>query len=54
LHKRAVPLLLRDDQLFIDGEELKRDLRALDRHFSSLSPELLEQGLFRFAHPPRR
>ena len=52
LHKRVVPLLLRDDQLFIDGEELKTDLRALDAHYSALPPERLEQGLFSFAEPP--
>jgi hypothetical protein len=52
LHKRIVPLLLRADQLFIDGEELKRDLRALDAHYSALPHEQLEQGLFRFAEPP--
>ena len=52
LHKRIVPLLLRDDQMFIDGEELKRDLEALDIHYSSLPKEQLEQGLFRFANPP--
>ena len=52
LHKRVVPLLLRDDQLFIDGEELKRDLQALDIHYSGLPKEQLEQGLFHFAKPP--
>jgi hypothetical protein len=52
LHKRVVPLLLRADQTFIDGEELKRDLEALDTHYSDLPAEHLEQGLFRFAEPP--
>ena len=52
LHKRVVPLLLRPDQAFIDGEELKRDLEALDVHYSGLPAERLEQGLFRFAEPP--
>lgn len=52
LHKRVVPLLLRPDQTFIDGEELKRDLAALDAHYSGLPTEQLEQGLFRFAEPP--
>jgi hypothetical protein len=52
LHKRVVPLLLRPDQTFIDGEELKVDLEALDVHYSGLPAEQLEQGLFRFAEPP--
>jgi hypothetical protein len=52
LHKRVVPLLLRPDQSFIDGEELKVDLEALDVHYSGLPAEQLEQGLFRFAEPP--
>jgi hypothetical protein len=52
LHKRVVPLLLREDQLFIDGEELKRDLQQLDQHYSALPTEQLEQGLFQFAEPP--
>jgi hypothetical protein len=52
LHKRVVPLLLRDDQMFIDGAELKSDLAALNAHYSALPPEVQEQGLFRFAKPP--
>jgi hypothetical protein len=52
LHKRVVPLLLRADQTFIDGDQLKRDLEALDTHYSGLPAEQLEQGLFRFAEPP--
>jgi hypothetical protein len=52
LHKRVVPLLLRADQTFVDGEQLKRDLELLDEHYSRLPPEQLEQGLFRFAEPP--
>jgi hypothetical protein len=52
LHKRVVPLLLREDQMFIDGAELKRDLAALNIHYSALPPEVQEHGLFRFAKPP--
>jgi hypothetical protein len=46
LHKRVAPLLLCDNQAFIDGEELKRDLHALDIYYSTLPSEQLEQGLF--------
>jgi len=52
LHKRVVPYLLREDQLFIDGAELKSDLQALDAYYSALPPEHLKQGLFRFAKVP--
>ena len=36
LHKRVVPLFLREDQSFIVGEDLKADLQSLDTHFSQL------------------
>jgi hypothetical protein len=53
LHKRCAPLFLTDNQLFIDGEELKRDLAALDAHYSALPEDQLEQGIFRLAaYPP--
>lgn len=53
LHKRCVPLFLADNQAFIDGEELKRDLAALDAHYSGLPEEKLAQGIFRIAsYPP--
>jgi hypothetical protein len=53
LHKRCAQLFLTDDQIFIDGEALKRDLAALDGHYSALPEEELEQGIFRLAsYPP--
>lgn len=53
LHRRTVPLFLRDSQLFLAGKDLKRDLQALDDHYSALPKEALDQGLFRIArHPP--
>ena len=52
LHRRTVPLFLREDQLFVAGNELKRDLQVLDAHFSALPADQLEQGLFRFAAGP--
>lgn len=36
LHKQAVPLFLRKDQVFIPGAELKADLKKLDEHYSQL------------------
>lgn len=52
LHRRTVPLFLREDQLFVAGNELKCDLQVLDAHFSALPADQLEQGLFRFAAGP--
>lgn len=53
LHKRCAPLFLADNQLFIDGENLKRDLASLDAYYSALPEEQREQGLFRLAaYPP--
>ena len=53
LHKRTVPLFLRDDQSFIDGDELKTDLGKLDAHYSKLPQEVKAGGFHKFAkHPP--
>ncbi len=54
LHKRAAPLFLGEDQLFIDGDELKEDLAKLDAHYSSLPQETKDRGVMSFAHfPPK-
>jgi len=53
LHRRVAPLFLRDDQMFIGGDELKRDLGALDSYFWSRPEEERQQGLLRLAgYPP--
>jgi hypothetical protein len=53
LHRRTVPLFLNDQQLFVIGDELKRDLAALDDYYSGRPEEEREQGLFRLAaYPP--
>jgi hypothetical protein len=36
-HKRLVPFLLKDTQTFVDGEELKADLRRLSETWQDLS-----------------
>jgi hypothetical protein len=36
LHKRVVPLFLREDQSYVDGDELKTDLHKLDAYYSAL------------------
>ena len=35
LHKRTVPLFLAEKQQFVSGDELKKDLQALDAHYSA-------------------
>lgn len=38
-HKRLIPSLLRENQSFIDGEEIKTDLRQISEHWAQLSKE---------------
>lgn len=53
LHVRIVPYFLRDDQSFVNGTDLKNDLRRLDEHYAALPEETKEQGLYGFAtYPP--
>ena len=53
LHKRVVPLFMRDDQSFIDADELKADLQKLDAHYSALPDEVRNSGFHKFAkYPP--
>lgn len=53
LHRRTAPLFMSDKQVFVAGEDLKRDLAVLDMHYSALPLEQLEQGIFRLAsYPP--
>jgi hypothetical protein len=53
LHKRVVPLFLREDQSYVDGDELKADLHKLDAHYFALPDEVKNSGFHRFAkHPP--
>lgn len=53
LHRRTVPLFLNDQQRFVVGEDLKRDLGALDAYYSGRPEDERKQGLFRLAvYPP--
>ena len=52
LHRRTAPLFLTQKQHFISGEELKKDLQALDAHYSALPEVEKAQGLFRLASTP--
>jgi hypothetical protein len=53
LHHRTVPLFLKRDQSYLDGDELKNALRELDEHYDGLPDEIKQRGVFAFAaYPP--
>lgn len=52
LHLRTVPLFLNSSQKLVRGSDLKSDLNLLVRHYSALSDEELQKGLFRVASRP--
>jgi hypothetical protein len=52
LHKRVVPLFLREDQTFVDADELKADLHKLDDHFWALPDDVKRTGFHNFADCP--
>lgn len=52
LHARVVPLFLHEDQEFINGMDLKTDLKKLDDYYSQLPEEVRRQGVTKFADWP--
>jgi hypothetical protein len=53
LHRRAAPLFMNDRQIFVFGDELKRDLMALEAYYAARPEHEREEGLFRLAaYPP--
>jgi hypothetical protein len=55
LHKRCAPLFLRDDQEFVWGEDLKKDLCKLNAHYLRLPDSTKNKGIMTFApHPPKQ
>ena len=52
LHRRCVPLFLRQDQSFVWGLDLKSDLRALNEHYSALPESERQHGIMKFAGRP--
>jgi hypothetical protein len=53
LHRRTVPLSLRDDQSFVEAQELKAALREIDEHYDALPDEIKQLGVLQFAsYPP--
>lgn len=53
LHRRTVPLFLRDDQSYLHADEFKTALREIDEHYDALPDEIKELGVLQFAsYPP--
>lgn len=52
LHERVVPLFLREDQTFVNGQELKADLRKIDEHFAAFPDDEKAKGMFSLAPDP--
>lgn len=52
LHQRCAPLFLRDDQSFVWGLDLKRDLGAVNSYFMKLPDNEKEKGVMSFAPIP--
>jgi hypothetical protein len=52
LHSKLAPLFLRPDQSFVDGGELKADLKRIDEHYSAFPDDVKAQGLYAFAPVP--
>jgi hypothetical protein len=52
LHRDCAPLFIRDDQIFVWGEDLKSDLGRLNRHYLELSEATRDAGIATFARSP--
>lgn len=52
LHARTAKCFLKDNQLFLDGSDLKDDLVKLDEHYSQLPDEVKVRGIMSFASCP--
>jgi hypothetical protein len=51
-HVRIVKLFMRKDQTFVNGTELKEELKKLDQRYSAFNPSELAKGLTDFARFP--
>jgi hypothetical protein len=53
-HRTIAPYLIRDDQSFVPGDELKQDLKRIDAHFMALPEDVKRTGTMNYAgYPPR-
>jgi hypothetical protein len=51
-HAQVVPLFLSPEQTFVNGSELKEDLKKLDELYEKLPDEVQRQGLMTYAPTP--
>lgn len=53
LHARTAQLFMEAGQSFVNGQELKEDLRKLNEHYSKLPDEIKIRGVFEYTtYPP--
>ena len=52
LHMKCAPLFLREDQSFVWGQDLKKDLSLLNKRYMDLPDKIKELGVLSFAHTP--
>lgn len=53
LHKKIAPLFMEKNQVFVNGQDLKNNLKILDDYYSGFPDYVKEQGIMRFAvYPP--
>ena len=52
LHRTCAKYFLRNDQEFIWGEDLKKDLDAINAYYQALPTDELEKGVYKFAKKP--
>lgn len=53
LHRRIASLFMEKGQTFVDGKQLKADIKKLDEYYSKFAEEISKKGLFKFAmYPP--
>ncbi len=52
LHTKTAPLFMREDQVFIQGKDLKDALKYLDDYYEKLPDEIKAQGVVKFAQYP--
>lgn len=52
LHRRLAPLFIREDQSFVWGFDLKKDLAELNTYYSVFPDDVKERGLMSFARYP--
>jgi len=54
LHQKCAPLFLRDNQIFIWGDDLKRELKEINKFYLQMPEDERKKGILTFAaHPPK-